>query len=130
MTSYAETRAAITQLFAEYCWLVDSGDGDGWAALWTEDGAFTGVPDPLKGRDQLRAMPPGFHQGFGGKLRHHITNLGVKVAPDGDRAQVRAYSVLSDWRDGGKLMSFAKVNAEVVRRPEGWKIATLHADMG
>jgi ketosteroid isomerase-like protein len=128
MTSYAEDRAAIAQLFADYCWLVDGGDGDGWAALWTEDGAFTGIPDPLHGRDQLRLMPPGFHDGFGGKLRHHITNLSVK--PAGDSAAVRAYSVVTDWREGGKLMSFAKVEAEVVRRPDGWKIARLHADMG
>ncbi|MCB2075671.1 MAG: nuclear transport factor 2 family protein [Novosphingobium sp.] len=35
--------ASISDFLARYCWLVDESDGDGWAALWSEDGVFAGV---------------------------------------------------------------------------------------
>jgi 3-phenylpropionate/cinnamic acid dioxygenase small subunit len=119
----------IHQLIARYCWLVDEGEGDAWANLWTVDGSFTGIPEPLQGQEALRTMPGGFFGIAQGKLRHHITN--VLVSPD-DRdghVQVKAYSMVSDWREGGKLLVFAKIKFTLLRETDSWKIKALHAEM-
>jgi hypothetical protein len=129
MSMTTEDRAQIHQLMARYCWLIDDGQGDAWADLWTSDGSFTGIPEPLQGREALRTMPGGFWGLSQGKFRHHITNI---VATPGDRvgeARVKAYSVVSDWRDTGKLLAFAKVNITLLREKDIWKIKALHAEM-
>jgi SnoaL-like domain len=125
----SQDRTEITDLLARYSWLVDEGEGDAWADLWTADGSFTGIPDPLHGREALRQMPPGFHQGFGGRLRHHITNILLRPGENADEALVKAYSTVSDWRDGGKLLAFAKVNFTLQRQASAWKIKALRAEM-
>ena len=124
-----EDRTAIHDLLARYCWHIDQGEGDAWADLWCDDGSFTGIPEPLQGREALRQMPGGFHAMFSGKLRHHITNAVVEAGSAADEARVRAYSTLSDWRSGGALLSFAKANF-VMRKIAGhWRIQSLHAQI-
>jgi 3-phenylpropionate/cinnamic acid dioxygenase small subunit len=129
MSLTLDDHTQIQQLIARYCWLVDEGDGDGWASLWTLDGAFTGIPEPLHGREALRKMPGGFFGISQGKLRHHIANLWVTPGDREGRAQVKAYSVVSDWREGGKLLVFAKVTFTLLHDGDAWKISALHADM-
>jgi hypothetical protein len=52
-----EDYVAVSDHLARYCWGVDEGDEDGWIALWTEDGVFTGVtPEPVVGRENLRQV--------------------------------------------------------------------------
>ncbi len=129
MSVSIEDQLAIRDLLARYCWLIDDGKGDEWAALWTENGSFTGIPDPLEGRNALRQMPGGFHGISQGKLRHHMNNVLIQAGAHRDEAMVKAYSMVSDWRDGGKLLTFAKVNFVLSRRGADWKIQSLHADM-
>jgi 3-phenylpropionate/cinnamic acid dioxygenase small subunit len=129
MTVTIEDRVKIDDLLARYCWFVDDGDGDAWAGLWTEDGAFTGIPEPLKGRDQLRQMPGGMQAMFSGRLRHLIGNKLIRAGEHGGEIEVRAYSQVADWREGGKLLSFAKVRFTLVRDGAEFKIKALHADM-
>jgi hypothetical protein len=124
-----QDRAEIIDLLARYTWLVDEGEGEAWADLWTEDGSFTGIPEPLHGREALQGMPRGFHQGFGGRLRHHITNVLLSPGATSDEARVKAYSTVSDWRDGGKLLGFAKINLTLLRQAGAWKIKALRAEM-
>src|SRR5579862_6870195 len=112
----------IHQLMARYCWLVDEGEGDAWANLWTADGSFTGIPEPLQGYEGLRKMPASFWGISEGKLRHQITNILASAGNREGEAQVRAYSVVSDWRDGGKPLAFAKVNFTLLREQGSWKI--------
>jgi hypothetical protein len=122
-----EDRAAIHDLLARYCWLFDHGEGDAWADLWTNDGSFTGIPEEVHGREALRQMPGGFSAMFDGKLRHHITNIVADHSPEG--AHVRAYSMLTDWREAPKLFTFAKIQLQLSRAGAGWKIRSLHAEM-
>jgi hypothetical protein len=130
MTVKSEDRVAILDVLARYCWLVDDGDGDGWAALWTKDGKFTGIPTPMEGHDQLRQMPPGFHGMADGKMRHVITNIVVDGGKTADEATAKGYSAVYDLRAGaGKVMAFAKVNYTFAKQAGDWKIKTLHADM-
>ena len=130
MTIKSDDRSAIVDLIARYCWLVDEGDGDGWAALWTKDGKFIGVPTPLEGFDQLRQMPPGFYELGNGKLRHVITNIVVDPGKTADDALVKGYSAVYDIRAGaGKLMGFAKAHYTLIRQEGQWKIKALNAEM-
>jgi hypothetical protein len=114
-----EDRLDILDLLARYCWLVDAGDGDGWADLWTEDGKFTGIPTPLQGRDQLRKLPTG-------KLRHIITNIVIAGATDG-AATAKGYSTIYDFRTG-QLVGGGLVSYTLVRLRGEWKIKALHAE--
>ena len=109
---------------------MDKGEGEEWAALWTDDGAFTGIPDPATGNDQLQALPRQFVEVGNGKFRHDISNV---VMTEGDRGTVRlrAYSRVTAWGEGGgSLLSFAETAFELVREGDGWLIRSLHADMG
>lgn len=129
MSLTVDDHTQIHELIARYCWLVDEGEGDAWANLWTSDGSFTGIPEPLQGREALRKMPGGFFGIAQGKLRHHIANLLITSGDRDGQAHVKAYSVVSDWREGGKLFVFAKVKFGIVRDSDSWKIKTLHAEM-
>ncbi len=121
-------RTQIAELFARYCHSVDHGDADGWAALFTSDGSFEVVGAMrFVGHDQLRAMPGIVTEHGGGKWRHQITNIITEMAPDADIAQVRAYGLVTDWRDGGKLVTFADYEVALRRIDGQWRIAALTA---
>ena len=63
---------AISDHLARYCWLVDEGDEEGWIALFTEDGVFTGVtPEPVVGREALRQVVRAALVGGTGEQQHH-----------------------------------------------------------
>jgi len=124
-----DERSAINDLLARYCWHMDEGEGDAWAALWTDDGRFTGIPTPVDGREALRQMPPGFRDMADGKMRHSITNIVIDPGEDADTVSVKGYSMVSDWREGGKFIAFAKAHFTLVRQGGRWKIKSLHADM-
>ena len=125
----SDDRSAIQDLLARYCWHFDEGEGDAWADLWTVDGSFTGIPDPAHGRETLRQLPAGFHGMFAGRMRHQIVNVAADPGPAADQAEVRAYSLLSDWREAGKLFAFAKLSMQLRRVSGAWKIQSLHAQM-
>jgi hypothetical protein len=74
-------------------------------------------------------MPGGFFGIAQGKLRHHITNILASPGERDGQAQVKAYSVVSDWREGGKILAFAKIKLTLLREMDSWKIKTLHAEM-
>jgi uncharacterized protein (TIGR02246 family) len=124
-----QARQDIAELFGRYCHRVDDGDGEGWAALFTEDGVFE-VPGAirLEGNAQLRSMPGIVVQQGGGKWRHQITNLVAEAGDSADTARVRAYGVLLDWRNAsGALASFSDYRITLRRQKGAWRIATLTA---
>ena len=52
----AEDQLEIINLIASYGPLVDSGDGDGAASLWTEDGVYEVDTGTYEGRDGISGM--------------------------------------------------------------------------
>jgi 3-phenylpropionate/cinnamic acid dioxygenase small subunit len=123
-----EARLDIHDLLARYCHLVDSGDAEGWSALFAEDGVFD-VPGAihLVGRAQLRSMPGIVLQQGERKWRHQITNIVVEAGDTPDTAHVRAYGVLSDWRKGGVLAAFSDYRIELRRVQGAWQVVGLTA---
>jgi hypothetical protein len=62
-----EDRMAIFDLHARYCWALDTGDTDGYVALFTEDAEISeetrdGTLDIRKGRPEIRKLVLKFHE--------------------------------------------------------------------
>jgi ketosteroid isomerase-like protein len=123
-------RVEIEEILAHYCHRVDHGDADGWAALFTEDGVFEVEGHMrLQGTDQLRTMPGVVTEQGGGKWRHRITNVATESGSDPDGLQVKAYGLVTDWREGGKPMTFTDYEIGFRRVGGDWRIAKLLARM-
>ncbi|MFA5496215.1 MAG: nuclear transport factor 2 family protein [Porticoccaceae bacterium] len=122
-----EDRLDITDLFARYVHTVDSNQADAWVALFTADGVFD-IPGlmRLEGPEQLRGMVATV-AAQGGTWRHQITNILAEPGATTDEARVMAYGLVSDWAEGGKLVTFTDYRV-TVRKVEGcWRIAELVA---
>jgi uncharacterized protein (TIGR02246 family) len=118
-------RDAISQILARYCWAFDAGDGDAYAALWTEDGVLSGFGAPSVGHAALKqAVAQSFEQ-LGGKTRHHLHNVVMAYAGLGDEVRVEGYNLVTNWAEMPSL--FAMVESRFVLRREGetWKIAQV-----
>ncbi len=123
---------AIRQLLARYNWAIDFGDVDGWAACFTEDGAFTclGLPegDPRGGTHQghaaLRAYATAHYARAQGRARHWNWNLLIEVA--GDEATMRCY--LNAHGAGQGETAMLRVTGiyhdQLRRTAEGWRFAS------
>jgi 3-phenylpropionate/cinnamic acid dioxygenase small subunit len=124
MAVSTEDYVAIADHMARYCWAVDEGDEDGWAALWTEDGEFTGAtPDPVKGREELKGVVKMSQRLGPGMMRHSITNLMCDyIDGDRDRVQANYYNQVSNWHAGARIALMALSKVQLVRQGQGWLI--------
>lgn len=118
---------AVVDHIARYCWRVDSGDSDGWAALWTEDGVFTGIsPEPIVGREALRGVPDG-QKGWA----HKASNIFCDYGADEDTIHAHLYNFVTTWLPGepGKPNVMARCRMTLVRSGRGWLIKSNEADL-
>ena len=80
----------IQKLYADYSYALDQGEGERFAATFTEDGEFTGVKPPLpKIRKPLadkEALNTLGSRGAGS--RHFVSNLLNRGTPEGAKASV------------------------------------------
>jgi hypothetical protein len=113
MPTVTEDRDDILQLLYRYNHTIDTGDAEGWADTWTEDGVFDAGGSVLRGRAEL----VGFASGVSG-VRHVVMNPLVEIT--GDRARVRAYLMLLM---GGAIGMVGVYEDDVVRTSDGWRFA-------
>lgn len=117
-----EDEHAIARLIASYGPLVDAGEADRVAELWTEDGVYDVEGYFMDGRDQVAAMVRSdAHQGLIGNGCSHFLGP-AHVSVDGDRAVAVCESVLL-VRHKERLLP-ARIGAnlfELVRTPDGWR---------
>ena len=92
-----EDELAIRELYARYCWALDTGDTDGYCALFTEDAEATeetagGELEVRKGRAEIRKLVLKFHErpDFPGH-QHQMAQLVFEPAGE-DRWIVRSYA--------------------------------------
>jgi hypothetical protein len=88
----SEARQQILKLMNEYCYRVDTGDLDGFAALF-ENGSFQVLGDPagaLNGSEAVRGMLQNVTL-YDGKpqSKHVMSNVQIEV--DGDSATAQCY---------------------------------------
>jgi hypothetical protein len=121
MTLSADEILAIQKLMADYNHVVDRLDGDGFAALFVEDGSLQRGPDLTRGRDALRTFAGGLPDG----VRHLLTN--VSIDGDGNDATSRAYVQI--WATpamaGEARVLRSGIYDDVLRRTdEGWRFVS------
>ena len=119
-----EDYCAISDFIGRYCWLVDDGDEEGWAALWTEDGVFSGVlPQDAVGHEALKMVPRGVKATSHPRMRHLPGALNCDYA-DASRETViaRYYNLVTNWPAGGQFVCMAVCTATLVRHGQGWRM--------
>src|SRR5699024_2986842 len=90
----AEDELAILRILGSYSPRVDSGDAEGVAQLWTDDGVYDVDTGRLEGHDGLVEMVRGdTHQGLIAHACGHVPSLPVVVL-DGDSAVATGYTQL------------------------------------
>lgn len=134
-----EDRAEIMSLYSRYGRLVDGGDGDGYAALFTEDGSFdrinpspassggSGLPQQaFKGRAALRQLVFDLAKVFVGKMRHQLTDVHIEPGKGPDDAIGTCYGLITDWREGaGRISMHCTYRTTIVRTREGWRFKDM-----
>ncbi|MCR6031221.1 nuclear transport factor 2 family protein [Nocardioides sp. zg-579] len=117
-----EDVVAITQLVASYGPLVDAGEAERVADLWTEQGVYDVDELYMGSRAEVDAMVRSdAHQGLIGNGCSHFLGP-AHVAVDGDRAVAVCESVLLVRR--GDRVFPARIGAnhfDLVRTPDGWR---------
>lgn len=124
VTLSAEDTVAIQQLAAAYCHHVDDGNGEGVAALFTDDGELEIVDLTHSiGSEQIAENSALFPQVFPGG-RHIVQN--VWIEGDGDHATMRAY--LSNVVTGEQptQLQTGRYRDELVRTSDGWRFTKRH----
>jgi hypothetical protein len=115
----------IANLIGEYQWRVDDADQDGWAGLFTEDGAFVSVDgEGYRGREALKQAAAMTGEYFKGLMRHSPGAIWVEYGQTTDEAVGHYYSLVTTWfKDPGPEF-FNMVLCDVhLRRVNGdWKI--------
>ena len=125
-----EDYVATMNLIGEYQWLVDSGDSEGWANMWTEDGTYSGgTAETFVGREELKKIPAWVKDGWQGKMRHLTGSHHVTYGADTDEVIVKHYTVVTTWNsEPPKLFAFSLSKVVFVRRDGEWKIKSKTAE--
>jgi len=108
--------AAIRNLLARYCLLLDQDDVDAWVQLFTPDGTYTVYGHTFAGPEGLRRMLAGAPGGL------HLGGPPAVEAVDADHA--RAQQNLLFIERGTDAMRQALYDDELVRTADGWRIAS------
>jgi hypothetical protein len=121
--------AQILNLMGRYQHLVDDGDEEGWADLFTEDGAFLGVSDnddDHRGREGLKKIVRMNMANAGGRFRHNLCSFSAEYGATSDEAHARYYMIgtISPAGEGTRIVLQIDVRTHLVRIAGEWKIRT------
>jgi hypothetical protein len=110
----------IEQLYAAYCWALDTGDGAARAATFTPDGRFLSSLSDHKG-DSARAIGERTTKGGPSPYRHVMANILLTATPEG--ADSKAYALIVSGRTtpGTVTGTPAFYLDKLVRTPAGWR---------
>ncbi len=119
-----EDREAIRDLIASYGPLADSGDADGVADLWAENGRYAvqGFAEAA-GREAIAGLMSGpVHQQLLAQGCAHLLSP-VAIDLNGDMATARGHSVVLRWT--GQAFEVHRVSANrwhLARGAQGWQV--------
>lgn len=121
-----EDEREIARLLAAYGPMVDAGDADGAARLWTEDGVYDVGDRLMEGRADIAAMVRSdAHQGLIARGCCHFFGPPL-ITVDGDDAVAVCESTLLARREAGGYVNL-RAGVHVVRLRkvgDGWKITS------
>jgi uncharacterized protein (TIGR02246 family) len=118
-----EDWVAISNLIGEYYWRVDENDAEGWADLFTPDGAFIGLGQDFRGREGLKQVPA-LYAPMGGRLRHSPAAIWIEYGATRDEALAKYHTLVTTWmpEPGPELMEMALCDLTLTRVDGSWKI--------
>jgi len=121
-------RLEIHELFARYNHAIDTGDAEAWAALFEEDGSFSGIVGDYQGRGELRAFAEAyatdpkyaeFREG-----QHWINNIVIDPITE-SKARVRTQQLMIRPMGETAVINFMGWYDDVVVKSSGeWRILT------
>ena len=125
-----EDELAIRELYARYCWALDTGDTDGYCALFTEDAeateeTATGEIEVRKGREEIRKLVLKFHErpDFPGH-QHQMAQLVFEPAgPDRWAVCSYAWATINRPPEHPFLHWCGHIRDEVAKVDDQWLIA-------
>lgn len=119
---------AIQNLIGAYQWLMDEGDGDGWAALFAEDGVLAGATNqPITGREKLKAIPAVVIETWGGGLRHMAGSVWIHYGENENSAVAKFYNEVTTWNGPRpEFFTMALSEMELIRVNGKWKITLVN----
>jgi uncharacterized protein (TIGR02246 family) len=115
--------AEIQQLFARYCWALDTGDGDAFAGTFTRDGCFEGTTGKThRGRAALKQWIEERRSKRPRSLQHWSAN--IVVARVGGAISARSYLMCPKGTPaGGVIEALAMYSDQLVRENGRWRLA-------
>jgi len=133
MASIVEEKEAIRDVMSAYCFHVDNGEFDKFAALFAEDGVFEAGPlGKLRGRNAIRdfiaAHVP--RAGEGPARKHCTVNHIIRV--NGAEAMADSYIVVLRESEQGIIASLAGRYEDVLVKEAGewrFKVRKIHFDI-
>jgi uncharacterized protein (TIGR02246 family) len=133
MASILEEKDAIRDLMSNYCFHVDNGEFDKFAALFTMDGSFDAGPQgKLQGREAIRKFIASVVPLRGeGPARKHCT-MNHLISVNGSEARADSYIVVLREADGGIVASLAGRYEDLIVKQDGewrFKMRKIHFDI-
>ncbi len=136
-----DTEREIRFLMAQYTHLLDAGEAQAWAALFTPGGRWirshaspaamggSGIAAGVcEGRAELAGLADLSMRNFCGLGRHQMTDLLLWQAEEG-RVRGACRMLITDFRDGpGKVAMVGTYDLLLSPTPAGWRIAELTAE--
>jgi hypothetical protein len=124
-----EDRFEIERRLFDYAYTFDTGDADGWAALFTEDGIWEAVPvaEPdvrtvvLTGREELRAFA---ERGASMQVLHHQGSV-VFDELTAESARTRSMVIVTmqvPEIHAPQVMRHGVYHDDWVKTPDGWRV--------
>ncbi|TDU28243.1 SnoaL-like protein [Panacagrimonas perspica] len=122
-TPIEAARQACETLCKAYGPHADAGEADALANLYTPDGLFDRLGQPIVGRDAIRQVIAGRPSGVWTK--HVCSNVRIEIAPDGRTATGRVDLDMERGQQGVEKVD--RIRAEYfdqfVLTDEGWRFA-------
>jgi ketosteroid isomerase-like protein len=132
----SEDFAALSNFMGAYQHIVDGGDENAYADLFTEDGAFLGLPeavgppDSFCGREGLKKIPRFSQALYAGKYRHNMCSFSAEYGDSQDVVFARYYVLATtSLPDQPPTVAQVIVNTHLVRVSGGWKIKSNRMTM-
>ena len=124
----AADHLAIAELKNRYCHRIDSGDYEGWASLFTEDGVFD-AGEAFRGYDELLSFAADVFDEQYAQTAHIVATPVIEV--DGDSASGQFYLYfLTEAPDGTVSWRQSRYEDEFERVDGEWRISSVTIDRG
>lgn len=115
-------RAEIHELYARYAHSFDAGDGEGYAAVFTDDGVFSlGAERDVRGAVELAAFVGERGDATPG-ITHHTTNILLDETADGVRGAAYVIVLRTSPGEPLRFRNMGRYDDDIVRQPDGtWR---------